>query len=347
MIDDTILGEYTVFPDFDSAFDKVKEDVDRALFSAPLIIRKYTKHLSESKGKFIRAISLLTCAQKKDGTIHRSAGRAAAAIEILHLATLVHDDVIDDAAIRRGIPTLQKKYGRKTAVICGDYLLSVALKMAASVYQDYPDLKLQEMDTAKYHREFQSLHLPDYVARVCLGELNQHINNGNLDLTVFQYLKIISGKTAALFEASFCAGAILSECSLEEIKKYRRLGRQIGMIFQLMDDCMDFEATENTAQKPVQSDFEQNVITLPLIQALRNLTGFKNKVKTAEITRGEINAAVEKTGGIAFARMVAKRYYDKAMQIIREIDISPEKEAALLAIVKKVARENEKQRGNQ
>lgn len=340
MINEAVLGACEFFSDFDSALDRVKEEVDSVLSSAPLIIRKYTKHLMKAKGKFIRAVSLLTCAQKKDGAINKSAGKLAAAIEILHLATLVHDDVIDDAGIRRGIPTLQKKYGKKTAVICGDYLLSVALKMSASVYQDYPDLDLQKIDASEYNRKFQSLNLPDYVARVCLGELNQHINNGNLDLTVFQYLKIISGKTAALFEASFCAGAILSGSVMEEIKKYRRLGRQIGMIFQLMDDCMDFEATEETAQKPVQSDFEQNVITLPLIQALETLKDFKSKLQTAKVTRKEINQAVQKSGGIVFARMVAKRYHDKALKIICELDLSAEKKAALLAIIKKVNREN-------
>jgi heptaprenyl diphosphate synthase len=340
MINDAILGEYGSFSDFDSAFNMVKEEVERTLSSAPLIIRKYTKHLAKAQGKFIRAVSLLTCAQKKDGTINQSAGRIAAAIEILHLATLVHDDVIDDAGIRRGIPTLQKKYGKRTAVICGDYLLSVALKMTASVYRDYPGLNLENMDAAEYNKEFRRLNLPDYISRVCLGELNQHINNGNLDLSVYQYLKIISGKTAALFEASFCAGAILSGCEEEEIRKYRRLGRQIGMIFQLMDDCMDFEATENTAKKPVQSDFEQNVITLPLIRALHTQQDFKKRIREAGATREEINRAVEKSGGIVFSRMVAARYHDKALKIIRELIISPEKEAALLAILKIVYRES-------
>ena len=176
---------------FNESLNRVREELDRLLKTSPKVIRSKTEHLSKSRGKFIRAASLLASAEDGDGAIDGAAVGLAVSIELLHLAALVHDDVIDRAPVRRGLPALHREFGEKAAVICGDYLLSVALKMAASVYQDYPDLKLQEMDTAKYHREFQSLHLPDYVARVCLGELNQHINNGNLDLTVFQYLKII------------------------------------------------------------------------------------------------------------------------------------------------------------
>jgi heptaprenyl diphosphate synthase len=337
MINQAIPEKNGTVADFNTAFALVREEVNKALSSAPLIIRGYTEYLMKSKGKFIRAISVITCAQKEDGAVSKDAVRMAAAIEILHLATLVHDDVIDDAGVRRGVPTLQKKYGKRTAVICGDYLLSAALKMASSIYREtsggLPDAAADDK------RNMQNLNLPDYVARICLGELNQHINNGNLNLTVFQYLKIISGKTAALFEASFCAGAVFSGCGAKEINKYRRLGRQIGMIFQLIDDCMDFEADESVAQKPVQSDFEQNVITLPLIRAIQNLKGFKEVIKTTLISRNEINEAVKQAGGIAFARMIAKKYYGKSLRLIGELDAPEEKKEALTGILNKVYRE--------
>jgi heptaprenyl diphosphate synthase len=134
---------------YDSALSLVKDEVDRALSGSPIIIRGYTKHLAESRGKFIRAVSLLACALNKDDLIHTNAVKFAAAIEILHLATLVHDDVIDDADIRRGNPTLQKKYGKRTAVICGDYLLCIALKLAADIpnRQEYLDLNVPDYMT--------------------------------------------------------------------------------------------------------------------------------------------------------------------------------------------------------
>jgi len=305
---------------YDKALDIVKEEINRTLSIAPIIIRKYTEHLMASSGKAIRAISLLTCAQNQDGLIHPNAINFAAAIEILHLATLVHDDVIDNANIRRGNLTLQKKYGKRTAVICGDYLFCVALKLVTSISNK---------------REYMDLDIHDYMSRVCLGELNQHVNNGFLDLSVYQYLKIISGKTAALFEASFYAGAVLSEQNDLTITKYMKLGRYIGMIFQMTDDCIDFETTENIAKKPVQSDFEQGVITLPLIYAFKNMLGLKEKAKNNQLSRQDINDAVVKTGGLSYTRSVSKRYYNKSLLIINELEITKDKKTKLISILDK------------
>lgn len=308
---------------YEEAFALVKQEVESNLVKSPLLIREYLKHLSLSQGKFIRAVSVLACAVDSEGKIHQDAVHAAAAIEILHLASLVHDDVIDNADLRRGKPTLQKKYGQRTAVICGDYLLSLALRnlSAISTKKDYMDMD--------FH---------DYVGKLCLGELNQHINNGNKNLTVFQYLKIISGKTAALFEASFHAGAVFCGCEEKQAREYRQLGYYVGMIFQLSDDCIDFDSTVEEANKPVQSDYEQGVITLPLIHALEKLTGFKKKAADGEVSREEINEAVAKAEGLSYTRMVIGRYYKKSLRRLEELDLSGEKRERLLAILNKAAR---------
>lgn len=307
----------------EEALELVRAEVNKALSSAPLIIREYTRHLTASFGKFIRASSVIACAENRDGLIAVDAIKMAAAIEILHLATLVHDDIIDNAGLRRGNITLQKKYGKRTAVICGDYLLSVALRMAAGIQNK---------------KDYLDLELPDYIGRLCLGELNQHINNNNLNLTVYQYLKIISGKTAALFEASYYAGAVFSKAAETEMNKYRQLGFYVGMIFQLTDDCIDFENTVETANKPVQSDYEQGVITLPLIHALANQNDFKQKAGQVTLTRKEINEAVEKSNGIGFTKMVVKKYYNKSLKLIEKLDATEEKKAKLLLILNKASR---------
>lgn len=312
--------------DYEGAFEQVKYEVDRLLSSSPLIIRSYTKHLALSMGKFIRAVSVITCAMDGEGQIGERAVKMAAAIEIMHLATLVHDDVIDNADLRRGEMTLQKKFGKRTAVICGDYLVCMAMKLAASVSEQSDQ------------EDFMRLEMPDYMGRVCLGELNQHVNNGNIDLTVHQYLRIISGKTAALFEASFFTGAALAEKEPQTVKKYARLGHHIGMIFQLTDDCMDFEETEETAKKPVQSDYEQNVITLPLIYAFKRMTDFKENAGRRSLTRNEINEAVQKTGGLNYTRLVAQKYYLKAQKLIDELSVAEEKDRRLRLILDKAYR---------
>lgn len=308
---------------FDMAITLARQEMDRVLSSAPRLIRGYTTHLMNSTGKFIRGTSLLMCAENEEGFIHYNAIKMAAAIEIIHLATLVHDDVIDNADLRRGKVTLQKKYGRKTAVICGDYLLCEALKLAGSVSnkKDYIDFNTE-----------------DYMSKVCLGELNQHINNGNIDLKPYDYLKIISGKTAALFEASYYAGGILLENRNHELSKYKLLGHYIGMIFQLTDDCIDFEETELTAQKPVQSDYEQGVITLPLIHAFNSFHEFKTKAQSSEISRNEINQAVKLAGGISFTKGLVNRYYKKYMKTIDMLELHEEKRERLIQILNKAAR---------
>ncbi|MDD3174069.1 MAG: polyprenyl synthetase family protein [Herbinix sp.] len=308
---------------YEEAIDLVKKEVERSLTKSPLIIREYLTHLSRSQGKFIRAVSVITCAEDKECKIHPSAVLVAAAIEILHLASLVHDDVIDNADIRRGKATLQKKYGKRTAVICGDYLLSLALK------------KITDISNRK---DYLEIGLPDYIAKLCLGELNQHINNRNLNLSIFQYLKIISGKTAALFEASFYAGAVIAGCTQKEAKKYRLLGNYIGMIFQLSDDCIDFDTTVEEANKPVQSDYEQGVITLPLIHALQENENFKEKAANAGVTREEINEEVTRTEGLTFTKMIIQKYHNKAMQRLGELELAECKKARLVSILNKASR---------
>jgi len=308
---------------YEEAFKHIKNEVNRALSTSPTIIREYTRHLGKTTGKFMRASSLLVCAQNDEDLIAQNAIILASAIEVLHLATLIHDDVIDNADIRRGVVTLQKKYGNRTAVICGDYLLSVALKMVASVSE---------------REEYLDRKLPDFIGRVCLGELNQQINSGNYDLSVFQYLKIIAGKTACMFEAAFYAGISLVEKDEVVIKKYARIGRYVGMIFQLTDDCMDFETSESVAKKPVQSDYEKNVVTLPLIHTFKTFENFKVKAKVHRLSRTEINIMVKKAGGLLYTRNLAKKYYKKALDLLQKVETSEDKKEKIKSIIDKAYR---------
>ncbi|TCL55041.1 heptaprenyl diphosphate synthase [Kineothrix alysoides] len=316
------MGEAMEKLTYEEAYELVKEEIQKALTRSPRIINEYLTHLSASQGKMIRAVSVLICAGDGEGKIAPGAVHAAAAIEIVHLASLVHDDIIDNADLRRGQETLQKKYGKRTAVICGDYLLSLALKMLAAV----PDRK-----------EYTDIDLPDYISRLCLGELLQHINNKNLNLTVFEYIRIISGKTAALFEASFFAGAVLGGSAAEDIKKYKKIGNYTGLIFQLRDDCLDFDKTIEEAKKPVQSDYEQGVVTLPLIRALEKRPDFRKKAEAGEIVRADINRAVQEAGGLDYTKEMIERYYKKAKRYIDKLDVTEEKREKVAAIVKKAA----------
>ncbi len=314
---------------FEDAFLQVKNEIEKALTGSPFIIREYLSHLTLSQGKYIRAFSVLTASLNAERMVAADAVKAAAAIEILHLASLVHDDIIDDSELRRGSITLQKKYGKKTAVICGDYLLSLALRMLSGINEK---------------NDYRSLRFPDYVGRLCLGELNQHINNHNLDLSLYTYLKIISGKTAALFEAAFYAGAVTGKKTENEIESYKRIGHCIGMIFQLSDDCLDFDTSAMEAQKPVQSDYDNGVITLPLIHTLQNDVSFKNHAQKGSLTRTEVDEAVRRSDGLGFTRIIINRYYAKAMKAMNTLSLENNAVTEVVALLDKAARLDQKKK---
>ncbi len=303
---------------YEDAFKFVQETINKKLLSSPKLILKYMKHLSLSQGKYIRANSVLTCALNEDEKVHRDAIYFAAAIELLHLASLVHDDVIDDADTRRGVPTLQKLYGKKTAVICGDYLLCTSLQML----KDIPDKEA-----------YGKFELTDYISKLCLGELLQETNINNLDLSIHQYLKIIRGKTAALFEASFHIGALLSIGQGKDLKRYVQLGRYMGMLFQLTDDCIDFEAEEKDAKKPVHSDLRQGVVTLPVIFTIKKDASFVDLVRDTTISINQIHKKIMESGAILYTKKVSRKYYDKSVNLMEMLDLTNNKRNRLIILL--------------
>ena len=298
---------------FDASLDLAKTLMDEALSSTPAPFRPRTAYLTQSPGKFLRAYALIACAEEESG-VRPSVAKAAAAVELLHLATLVHDDVIDNAGTRRGLKTLMKKFGAHQAVITGDYIFCLALRLAA-------EAAVNERNTTE--------DLPRVMEKICMGELLQSINHRNFALSGNGYLRIIAGKTAALFEGSFLVGAMLGETSRPEAKKYAKIGWHLGMIFQLMDDCMDYESTAEQAKKPVLSDFEQGVVTLPLIVAMKKSPDIRDRAYAGNISKEEIRQSVTQTGGLAFARRVSRLYYERAMRLLTELNAPARKKEKL------------------
>lgn len=310
---------------FEEGISQVIKKTNDLLRHAPGIISQYTAHLAESNGKLIRARALLACSLDSENLVNQDSVQLATSVELFHLATLVHDDIIDDADTRRGLPTLQKKFGKRTAVICGDYLLSISLREAA---------KIEVPDQENRREDHQENFLLDYIHRVCIGELEQHQNNRNFQLSMLSYLHIIRGKTATLFEASYRAGAYCAGADELLWQKYAKLGRFVGMIFQLSDDCIDYEFSADRAKKPVVKDFEEGVITLPLIAALAKSPVDKDKLPVFLGKPEELVRFVKKNGGTAYTRSIASKYNAKAEKIIGELQGTPEKIQLLKDILK-------------
>ncbi|MDR1558251.1 MAG: polyprenyl synthetase family protein [Clostridiales bacterium] len=269
-----------------------------------------TRHMCSSMGKGVRSLLLLICAADDSLTVPSKAVFAAAAIEIFHLATLVHDDIIDEAATRRGKESVQSRFGKKNAVITGDYLLCVALSTAAGAVEESDfqnDTGRGFMLFKKYMNSF---------TKICLGEMDEAANSRNLALSPRRYLKIISGKTAELFRISAAIGAAVS--GAEELSQTGLIGWYLGMSFQIIDDCKDYGFNSESALKPVKHDLTQGVVTLPLILTLAKdpvLRGLAKEVISQNRESERLTEAVVKAGGVEMAMDTARRYAEKAAKL--------------------------------
>ncbi len=280
--------------------------IRRLLTLTPPFIREQTTHLSKAHGKGFRARALIVCSLNDSGDIDKEAVPCAAVVELIHLASLVHDDVIDDGNLRRGIETLNKRYGSRMAVLCGDYVLAQAMN---------------EIQKLRIFREKTAELCARAIMDLCKGELLQHVHSNDFNISVRDYLKIISGKTAALFELSFALGAMA--CGQPE-REYRLLGKYLGLLFQIVDDCIDMESDVNAAGKNVAKDFSQGVITLPVVFAMEN-PSVKRRLLAGEVEPELLIKLVHTSGGMDRAKETAAKYFHKGMKLIAGLNMTEEK----------------------
>lgn len=245
---------------------------------------------------------------------HHQLISAAASTEVLHLGTLIHDDIIDDSDMRRGSQTLQSKYGKDVAVYAGDLLLSVYFDLLADTTKSTKIIKKNAFS----------------MRRVLLGELEQLTNAYNVHITYRQYIRNIKGKTAQLFELSCFEGAYYGKASPDVVKRSGRVGNYIGIAFQMLDDILDYSQTIEEFEKPVLEDVKQGIYSLPLILAMQEnrqpfLPLLEKKHEMTESDVKQVVSLIEKYNGIERARSIAHRYTKKALAEIDELPDRPEK----------------------
>lgn len=275
-------------------------------------VEKSLIELINSGGKLLRPAFLLLSSEfgsERSNNLHS----LAAAIEILHMATLIHDDVIDDSAIRRGKETVQSKHGKNFAVYLGDFLFCACFK----ILSQSSSLKTIDIDS-------------NSMSKICIGEMEQYSSKYSLNVTVKQYLKRISAKTAELFSLSFYTGAIETKCNKLIIRTLSSIGHDIGMAFQIIDDILDYTGSENVVGKTIFNDIKQGIFTLPLIYALekpkRELIETLSKKEYSDEDVQNIIKITEENGGVMMARNLAKRYTKKAFKKIATLpDIESKK----------------------
>lgn len=229
----------------------------------------------------------------------------AAAVEALHLASLIHDDVIDDADRRRGEPSLHALYGRKQAVLMGDYLLSRCFTMIAE-------------GTSQEN----AVRLAAATGHLIRGEINQMFDVGSPQLSRRAYLRRIAGKTAMLFTVSLVTGATESKARRREVALLSRVGYNIGIAFQVIDDILDFTARAEALGKPVAADLRAGVYTLPVIEAVRRDERVIEKTVPPPRDEAVLEAAIHeirRAGGFSRAREAAATYTARARRAIGEL----------------------------
>ncbi len=232
----------------------------------------------------------------------------AAAVEMLHNATLIHDDIIDHSSVRRGRPALHSTYGHSQAVLMGDFLLSSSFILAAGSTT-----------------ESNGISLAHAVARICEGEINQNENLFGTDFSIRSYRRRIAGKTAALFAVSLLAGASESGVGKKSRSLFVRIGYNIGMSFQIIDDILDYTGDGSKVGKPLGNDLSEGIYTLPLLFALKNgnkQTDLSNIISDSPYCRETVNKIIEiviELGGVELARKEAALYTRRAKREVSNL----------------------------
>lgn len=297
---------------------RFNEEFDKSLTSDNETLSIVHQHIKNNKGKQIRPTMTLLSAKICNKEISDSSIYVALALELLHTASLVHDDVVDDSKMRRGQSSVNAIWDNQVSVLTGDYLLSEALNTAC---------KTNNIQIIK--------NICDLGKRLSEGELLQINNVEKVSTIEEKYIEVISKKTAKLFSVCTQNGAISVNASDEKINAMKSFGELYGIAFQIRDDIFDYISTKETIGKPVGNDIREGKITLPLIYALNNCEPVEkqvimNIIKQKDFTTDNINEIIEfakKKGGIEYAEQRLDYYSDKAIECLNIFEDSDMKDS--------------------
>ena len=278
-----------------------------SLTSEVALIRQVAEYIVEGGGKRLRpALLLLTAgATGYQGQDHHA---LAAVIEMIHTATLLHDDVVDESDLRRGHATANAQFGNAASVLVGDFLYSRAFQMMV----DQGRMRVLQI-------------LSDATNVIAEGEVLQLMHAGNTDLSEDAYLEVIQRKTAKLFEASARLGAVLGEASAERENALADYGMHLGTAFQLVDDILDYSGTAESIGKNLGDDLAEGKMTLPLIRAMSTGNAEDAALIRHAITGGGLTdfapvvAALERTGALTYAKECAEREVRRAAACVADL----------------------------
>ncbi|MCL2744164.1 MAG: polyprenyl synthetase family protein [Planctomycetaceae bacterium] len=290
----------------------MEESARQMLGSVDPFVSEVVRYSFRFSGKRLRPTLLFLTARAVDSSIvsavseeHR---RAAAAVELVHTASLIHDDILDEAKTRRHLDTVNVHWNAQVGVLAGDIILTKAIQLI-----------LENDDSYGFRR------LTEACRRTCEGELRQLGTIGNFDLPIDAYFEVIAGKTAPLLECSAELGAFYSGADKETIERYRNFGRQLGLAFQIIDDVLDFSGKTDAAGKTLHTDLLNRKPTLPLLLFLQKCNESERKETIAAIqdegfdlsSAAEIIRRTCETGAVQEAEKIGADIAEKAVNFIR------------------------------
>ncbi len=313
---------------------RVQATIEETVESSHAFIRTLLRSHVESGGKMLRPALVLLCSRLGEGSNRDQAIKVASVLEMIHLASLAHDDIIDSAKTRRGVPTLFAQRGAKQAVLAGDYLLARALALVSEEEQE------EGMDARV---------VSNALARLCESELEQDAGQGDYFISKTTYFRRIGGKTAALFALSCYAGASVGKLSAHERMVCHRIGYTMGMAFQIQDDILDYVGEQTKLGKHTGKDLREGIPTLPLLFALEREAAMPEKERELTLLLSAQDKPLSKSrsakavalvvllGGVQKAYSTAQSYKDRAL---RDIQTLKNKEIAteLTQLFEKLAR---------
>jgi len=298
-------------------FDQVNALIIEKIQSQVGLIDDLSHHIVNSGGKRLRPLIVLLSSKACDYQGNDDIVLAAM-IEFFHTATLLHDDVVDESTLRRGVETANEIWGSKASILVGDYLFTQSVQLMVSV--NNPEI----------------LNLIAGIAhQITYGEVKQLNNRHNPDLSFDDYFDVIRSKTALLFSASAEIGPLLAKSSQKQVEAMRAYGLHLGNAFQLIDDALDYCSDAETIGKNIGDDLADGKATLPLIHAMQHANQHHCQVIKESLKNGSIEnlslilEAIEETKAIEYTNGVASSEVDKAVTALQALGDSPYKQALL------------------
>jgi len=283
----------------------IEKELEETIQPESLLLKQASMHTLQAGGKRIRPVFVLLAGKFGHYDIH-VLKNVAVALELIHMASLVHDDVIDDADLRRGQPTVKSKWDNKIAMYTGDFVFALALELMSNI------------KNSEAHKI-----LANTIVEVTVGEIQQIKDKYRFNQNLKDYLRRIKRKTALLIAVSCQLGAVAAGVEEYDHKKLFQFGYYVGMSYQIIDDILDFTSTEKELGKPAGSDLLQGNITAPALFAMGNpdilseIEKVHENMEPKEI--GQIISLIKQSGAIEKSFALSDRYLDKALAVLEEL----------------------------